>query len=117
MTVVETPSFIRDAKACMTEEEQADLVSFLAENPTSGVILKGSGEVRKVRWRRSNEGKSGGVRVIYFFQNDKTPLFALNVFAKNEEVNLTHAELNALRSITEGIVRNYAQGVAIHARN
>ena len=37
VTVIETPSFLRDAKRLMDEDEQLDLVSFLAHNPTAGV--------------------------------------------------------------------------------
>jgi hypothetical protein len=38
MTVVETPGFVRDAKAALTDEERADMIFFLAatlRRPTS----------------------------------------------------------------------------------
>ncbi|MDR3076137.1 MAG: type II toxin-antitoxin system RelE/ParE family toxin, partial [Synergistaceae bacterium] len=69
VTVIETPSFLRDAKRLMDEGEQLDLVSFLAHNPTAGVLLSATGGVRKVRWARTGGGKSGGFRVIYFFHS------------------------------------------------
>jgi len=39
------------------------------------------------------------VRVIYYFYNESLPLFLLNVFAKNEQANLTRAELNAMKAL------------------
>jgi hypothetical protein len=35
--------------------------------------------------------------VIYYFRNESLPLLLLNVFAKNEEVNLTRAERNEIK--------------------
>lgn len=32
--------------------------------------MEGTGGVRKLRWRRGGQGKSGGVRVIYYFHDD-----------------------------------------------
>jgi mRNA-degrading endonuclease RelE of RelBE toxin-antitoxin system len=83
VTVIETPSFLRDAGKLMDEDEQRNLVSFLAYNPTAGDILRGTGGVRKICWARKGGGKSGGFRVIYFFHSVNIPLSALSVFAKN----------------------------------
>jgi hypothetical protein len=40
--------------------------------------------VRKLRWGRGNIGKSGGVRVIYYFHSDAMPLYLLTMFGKGE---------------------------------
>ena len=58
MTVVETPSFLRKAKGLLSEEERADLVAFLAENPQAGVIMPETGGVRKLRWARPGQGRA-----------------------------------------------------------
>jgi hypothetical protein len=41
-------------------------------------------------------GKSGGARVIFYYQDDEWPVLLLEVFAKNEQANLTKAQPNAL---------------------
>jgi hypothetical protein len=51
MTVVETPAFLRDSAAALTEEERSELVSYLAVNPEAGDIMPGTGGARKLRWR------------------------------------------------------------------
>ena len=107
MTVIETPSFLRDAKRFMDNEEQQEIVAFLAHNPHAGDILQGTGGVRKVRFARAGGGKSGGYRVIYFFHSPDIPLFALNVFAKNEKANINPAERNALKELAAQLVATY----------
>ena len=70
MTVIETQSFLRTAKALVSDEERMDLIAYLAENPTAGDIMEGTGGVRKVRWARRGGGKSGGFRVIYYYYSE-----------------------------------------------
>jgi len=67
LTVVETPSFLRQAADIWTEEERMALVDFIARNPEAGDLIPETGGVRKVRWVRQGTGKQGGARVIYFF--------------------------------------------------
>ena len=74
MTVIETQSFLRTAKALVSDEERMDLIAYLAENPTAGDIMEGTGGVRKVRWARRGGGKSGGFRVIYYYYSEVIPL-------------------------------------------
>ena len=107
MTVIETPSFLRDAKRLMNDEGRQEIVTFLAYNPNAGGILRGTGGIRKVRFAREGGGKSAGYRVIYFFHSPNIPLFALNVFAKNEKANISPAERNALKELSSLLVAAY----------
>jgi hypothetical protein len=45
--------------------------------------------VRKLRFAAKGKGKSGGVRVIYYFFDEENPLYALLLYSKNEQVNLS----------------------------
>jgi hypothetical protein len=107
VTVVETPSFLRDAKRLMDDEERQEIVAFLAHNPNAGDILQGTGGIRKVRFAREGGGKSGGYRVVYFFHSPDIPLFALNIFAKNEKANISPAERNALKALAVLLAATY----------
>ena len=104
MTVIETPSFLRDTKRLMDGEERQEIVAFLAHNPSAGDILQGTDGIRKVRFAREGSGKSGGYRVIYFFHSSDIPLFALNVFAKNEKTTISPAERNELKKLSALLV-------------
>ncbi len=69
--------------------------------------MQGTGGIRKLRWSAQGRGKSGGVRVIYYFHNETMPLFLLTVFGKGEKANLTKDERNDLAKFTSLIVKNY----------
>ena len=45
--------------------------------------------------------------MIYFFHSPDIPLFALNVFAKNEKANITLAERNALKELAAQLAATY----------
>jgi hypothetical protein len=52
----------------LSEDEFLGLQSFLLEYPEAGKVVPGSSGIRKVRWAISGKGKSGGIRVIYYFK-------------------------------------------------
>ena len=107
ITVVELPEFIRRAEKLLTSDEKFDLINYLAAHPTAGVLIKGTGGIRKIRWQRQGSGKSGGVRVIYYFHNERFPLFLLTIFSKSQKVNLSKAERNELAKLTRILIETY----------
>jgi hypothetical protein len=107
VTVIETPSFLRDAKKVLSDAEREKLVNYLAYNPKAGVLIKGTGGIRKIRWAGKDTGKSGGLRIIYFFQSGEIPLFLLNVFAKNEKENISQADRNELKKLSSILIDSY----------
>jgi hypothetical protein len=106
-TVVETPSYLVDAERLFSSTERAAIVDRLAADPACGVLISGSGGIRKVRFGLGGRGKSGGARVIYLFSGEEVPVFLLAVFAKNEKANLSAAERNALDKMVSAMVQNY----------
>lgn len=118
-TVSELNSFRRAAEhAGMSDQDIADLISFLAANPDAGDEIVGTGGCRKVRFaiRGNNKGKSGGVRTITLFSGESMPLFLLTVFGKSQKVSLSASEKKQLKSLAENIVREYATRVQKIAR-
>lgn len=103
-SIAELPSYIRLAEKLLSVEERQDLINYLAEHPKSGEVMEGTGGVRKLRWRRGGQGKSGGVRVIYYFHDELMPLYLLTLFAKGDKANLTKAERNELADLTDALV-------------
>jgi len=79
----------------------------IARAPACGVIMKGTGGVRKVRVAIGERGKSGGVRVVYFFQREGVPTFLLTLFAKNEKDNLSMVERNQLAEFVEELKKYF----------
>jgi len=89
LTVVETSVFTRRAEKLLSIDEHEELISYLAFHPESGDEIPATGGVRKVRFAAKGKGKSGGVRVIYYFYDEENPLYALFLYAKNEQTNPT----------------------------
>lgn len=106
-TVAETPGYVRSAERLLSAAERMDIVGHLAANPSAGDLIQGTGGIRKLRWARGGRGKSGGVRVIYYFHSDRMPLYLLTAFGKNERSNLSKAERNELA----GLVRVLKAGM------
>ena len=98
-TVVELPTYSSRAKSLLSEDEQKGIISYLAEHPDAGELIRETGGVRKLRWKRGVSGKSGGVRVIYFYHNARIPLFLLTMYGKNEQDNLTREQRHQMKKL------------------
>ena len=60
-----------------------------------------------LRWSAQGKGKSGGVRVIYYYHNESIPLFLLTAFGKGEKTNISKGERNDLAKFTSLLAKNY----------
>ncbi|SRR6266567_3446127 len=110
--VIETSAFLGDAGAAgMSEEERFAVVNFIAENPTAGVLMPGTGGARKIRFAGRGKGKSGGYRVVTYFAAPDIPVFMLAVINKGERSNLSKAEQNELRKELSAIAEDYRAGL------
>ncbi|MDD3328052.1 MAG: type II toxin-antitoxin system RelE/ParE family toxin [Zoogloea sp.] len=105
LTVAELSEYIRTADKLLSAAERQDVIRYLAENPKAGDLMEGTGGVRKLRWGRGGQGKSGGVRVIYYFHDEAMPLYLLTLFAKGDRANLSKAERNELADLTALLVK------------
>ena len=100
LTVAEVPEYLRRSKGLLSAAEREAVVVYLAANPTAGDLIRETGGVRKLRWARGGRGKSGGVRVIYYYHSDRIPLYLLTIFAKGERANLSAEERHELAQLT-----------------
>ncbi len=107
LTVVETPTFLRQAASIWTEDERSSLVDHLARNPESGVLIPETGGVRKTRWGRQGSGKRGGARVIYFYYHPDAPLHLLLAYAKAQREDMTADEKKTVTAVTAALKKQY----------
>jgi hypothetical protein len=73
----------------------------IANRPSAGALIKGSGGLRKIRWAIEGRGKRGGVRVIYYWAVKQERLLMLFIYSKNERGDLSPDQLKTLRKIVE----------------
>lgn len=103
ITVKESTIFTRRAEKLLSADERESLIDFLARNPEAGDEIEGTGGVRKVRFSARGKGKSGGVRVIYYYYTDDIPLYALIIYGKNEQAELTPDQRKVVTSIAAAV--------------
>ena len=114
------PEYIRRAERLLSEMECQAVIDYLAAFPKAGIVMQGTGGIRKLRWGRQSSGKSGGVRVIYYFHNEQMPLYLLTVFGKGEKaddvkairekVGMKQTEFAASFGISLGTLRHWERG-------
>lgn len=101
-SVIETPIFTKRADALLSREERAELIRLLAENPRQGDVIPGMGGARKMRFAGAGRGKRGGFRVIWYVAGDDTPILALLLYGKGDQVDMTPDQKRAFVSIIKG---------------
>jgi hypothetical protein len=107
--IVKLKAFDKQAKRLLNEDRLWGLMTHLAGNPLAGVIIPGTGGVRKIRWGMDGRGKRGGARVIYFYRDLNMPLYLLAMYAKNERIDATAKEKKEWRRLVETLISRHGQ--------
>ena len=92
-TVIETPTFQKQAARLWSDEERLAFIDWIAVHPLAGDVIPGADGTRKVRWSRAGSGKSGGAPVIYFNLTEQEVVILVAVYAKAERANMLPAEI------------------------
>jgi hypothetical protein len=85
----------------MSDDEYAELQDILVLRPDIGIIIKETGGLRKLRWKRGSKGKRGGLRIIYYCTTRDEQIYLLYVYRKSEQNDLTAGQQRALRQLVE----------------
>ncbi|MCG7894845.1 MAG: type II toxin-antitoxin system RelE/ParE family toxin [Candidatus Thiodiazotropha taylori] len=101
MIIIETSVFTKLIKELLEDDEYRELQEALVNRPDLGDLIRGSGGIRKVRWNLKGTGKSGGVRVIYYWVVDDHHIRMLYVYPKGKQANLTKEQVAQLKAIVE----------------
>jgi hypothetical protein len=89
--------------------ERAEFVDYIARDAEAGDLIRDTGGVRKVRWRRQGTGKRGGTRVIYFYHDRQMPLFLILVYAKAQREDMTADEKKQVRRLASSLKQDYGR--------
>ena len=93
MVFIETSLFMKLLPEYLDDKEYRLLQIHLIGHPDAGALIRGSGGVRKVRWGAGGKGKSGGVRVIYYWLTAEHQIFFLTLYGKAEKEDLSAQDL------------------------
>jgi hypothetical protein len=103
MEFIETPLFTRQILDLLPDDDYADLQQELADDPQKGDLIPSGGGIRKIRCRRPGTGKSGGIRVIYYWMTAEDQILMLLAYAKAKQENLTPAQIEELRALVKDL--------------
>jgi hypothetical protein len=98
---IETHLFTRLVGEYLSDDEYLKLQAALARAPEAGVVIPGSGGVRKLRWVLTGRGKRGGLRVIYYLRSRQGVIWLLTLYSKSETENIAAGVLRQIRQEIE----------------
>lgn len=82
-----------------------DAENEIVKDPYAWPIIKGASGIRKARAKRGSSGKSGGIRIIYYYLVIEDSIYMLTAYSKNDQDNLTEADKKAFRNIVQSLKR------------
>ena len=97
MEIAETSIFTKEITRILTDDEYKEFQNFLVANPKRGDVIKGSGGLRKIRWKVKGRGKSGGIRNIYYYYEKDSLILMIFVYEKSKTEDLTPKQIEMLR--------------------
>lgn len=101
MVIIETPLFTDQIQSLVSDEDYAAFQIDLIRDPAAGDLIPKGGGIRKIRMRMPGKGKSGGARVIYFWQKDHATIYMLLAYAKSIRTNLSQAQVAILKTLVK----------------
>lgn len=101
MVFIETPIFTQMLAGLLSDDEYASFQKYLACYPLAGDLIQQTGGLRKIRWLAHGKGKSGGVRIIYYYLTHDAQIRLLLLYKKGVHDNLTVEQKKHLRQLNE----------------
>ncbi len=100
---VELPPFERHRSEFLSDEEYRSLQQILLSCPQAGEVMKGTGGLRKIRFRDPyrQKGKRGGIRVIYYYWLAGTQFWLFTLYGKDMQDDLTDQQCKVLKNLLE----------------
>ncbi len=99
MEFVESKRFSRRRKKRLDFGAELEMHEILRQNPYKGTLEKGTGGFRKIRVATNEKGKSGSVRVIYYFLVRQDQVLLYDLFEKSEKSSLTDQEKKEMKLV------------------
>ena len=98
---IHTSLFEESIEEVLGDDGLRAVQEMIQANPEVGPVIRGTGGARKMRVAAGGRGKSGGARVIYYFQSAEDTVYLLLAYAKTEADDLTPAGKRILKTIIQ----------------
>lgn len=102
-TFVETSGFQAVREDFISDEMYARLQIAMMMEPEIGVVMPGCGGLRKMRIPdpERGKGKRSGARVIYLHVPEAKRFFMIDIYGKDEKVDLSPREKKSMKEFAE----------------
>lgn len=101
--IVGLSTYESQVSTLLNEDERMAMEFYVACAPGDHPVVPGAGGFRKARWARRGKGKSGGLRVIYFFVAEPGQIYMAAIYAKSRMENLSAADRTVLAKLASQI--------------
>lgn len=101
--IVSLSGYESQISALLDEEERMAMEFYIACAPEDHPVIPGAGGFRKARWARRGKGKSGGLRLVYFFLAEPERVYMASIYAKSRKETLSAADRNVLARLATQI--------------
>ncbi len=99
--VIELSVFRKKVEKILTKDGCSELKFFLQTYPEKGVVISGTGGVRKLRWKAGGKGKIGGARVIYYYHISDSEIILITIYTKNVKEDITSTEKKEMQKLVK----------------
>ncbi|WP_347449515.1 toxin [Pantoea stewartii] len=98
VTFIKLTSFQKYSHEYLDDDQFRVFQNMLLANSEKGDIITDTGGLGKVRFRdeRRNKGTRCGIRVIYYWTNDKGQFILFTIYDKDQRDDLTKQQRDAL---------------------
>jgi RelE toxin of RelE / RelB toxin-antitoxin system len=101
--IVSLSAYEAQVSALLNEEQRMAMEFFIACAPEDHPVIPGTGGFRKARWRLRGKGKSGGLRVVYFFVVAPGRIYMTAIYSKSQKDTLSASDQNVLAKLAARI--------------
>lgn len=100
---VELPPFRSYRSGYLSDESFQELQQQMMQNPEKGDRIRGTGGLRKLRFKdpSRNKGARGGVRVIYYWHVEERQFWLFTIYNKDEMNDLSRDEKQLLKQLLQ----------------
>ncbi len=112
LAFLQVEGFVADWRRLkLTDEDLQALEALIEKRPEAGVVMQGTGGLRKVRFAPPSwhTGKSGATRVCYIYVVKAEACAFVAIFAKNEKSNLNARDRAELSKVVNLIRKSLEQ--------